>query len=139
MNIKKYTKKINKVSISFLVVGFIVGLAVMYLYFQPKLAYQEKLANNNQTLANQNHNEAVSYKGQLASTSAELKALQNKPTPTPQIIYKTDTVTQHVPDSSNTQSQLDAIQRNQQAEVMREQDSCLASGGLYSTVSGCNH
>ncbi len=81
MDIKKHTRNINKVSISLLIVGFIVGIVVMYLYFQPKLAYQEKLTNSTQTLANQNHNEAVSYKDQLASASAELKALQATPAP----------------------------------------------------------
>ena len=90
MDTKKHIKKINKVNpFILLAIGFVVGLAVMYLYFQPKLAYQEKTANKNQTLATQSHNEAVSYKGRLASVSAELKALQTAPTPTPEIKYVT--------------------------------------------------
>lgn len=88
--------KINKVShLSLLIIGFIMGLVIMYLYFHPKLAYQEKtardfvnVANKNQTLANQNKKEADTYKGKLASASAEIQTLLNKP---PQVIYKTNT------------------------------------------------
>ncbi len=97
MNIKKYIKRINKVSISLSVIGFIVGLVVTYLYFQPKIAYQEKIANENQTQADQNHNEAVSYKERLASVSAEIKTLQNKP---PQVEYRTQTQFVPAPDHS---------------------------------------
>jgi hypothetical protein len=45
MNIKKQIKKISKFSsIGLLAIGFVVGLVVMYLYFQPKLTYQVKTA-----------------------------------------------------------------------------------------------
>jgi hypothetical protein len=90
-NIKK-----NAILLILLAIGIVVGLAVMYLYFQPKLAYQEKIARNwaniaskNQTLATKNLKDAVTYKGQLASASAEIKTLLNKP---PQVIYKTQYV-----------------------------------------------
>ena len=47
MGIKKHIKKINKVSpFGLLALGFVVGMAVMYLYFQPKLAYQTKTASD---------------------------------------------------------------------------------------------
>ena len=111
------------------------------------LGYQSATykGNNAQFYANKldgittNLQSAYKTNTSLKDKNASLEAQLTKPTPTPQIIYKTNTVTQYVQSSNNTQSQLDAIQRNQQEEVMREQDSCLASGGLYSTVSGCNH
>jgi hypothetical protein len=98
MKIKlKNIKKINKVSpFGLLAIGFVIGLVVMFLYFQPKLAYQEKIARNwaniaskNQTLATKNLKDAVTYKGQLASASAEIKTLLNRP---PQIEYRTQYV-----------------------------------------------
>lgn len=110
MDIKKYIKhikKINKVSpFILLAIGFVVGVIVMFLYFQPKLAYQEKtardfanVANKNQTLASQNKKEAVSYKVQLASASAEITSLLNKPA---QVIYKTNT--QYVQEPASPQT-----------------------------------
>jgi hypothetical protein len=41
MNIKKHIKKMSKFSsIGLLFIGFIIGLFVMFLYFQPNLAYR---------------------------------------------------------------------------------------------------
>jgi hypothetical protein len=49
MDIHKYIKKLNKVShFGLLVIGFVVGLAVMYFYFQPKFnGYTAKEWENN--------------------------------------------------------------------------------------------
>jgi len=103
VNIKKYIKKISKAStFGILITGFIIGLATMYLYIQPKLSYQGKsvvdwvdVAKKNENLANQNQIEAISYKEQLASTSAQLasasaqvKTLLARP---PQVKYITQT------------------------------------------------
>ena len=100
MDIKKYIKKINKVStFTVLATGFIVGLVVMYLYIQPKLTNQIKKTNDWQNTANQNQTEIISYKAELASASAQLKTLQDKPTPTPIIKYitKYQTITEEIP------------------------------------------
>lgn len=68
-------------------IGFILGLTVMYLYFQPKLTYQGKSVKDWAIIANQNHNEAVTNERQLASVSAALQTFLNAPTPTPEIKY----------------------------------------------------
>ena len=109
MNIKKQIIKLNKISpFSLLAVGFIAGLVIMYLFFQPKLILQEKtardfanVANKNQTIANQNKKEADTYKGKLASASAEIKTLLNAP---PKIEYRTVTQTQYVKQPAPPQS-----------------------------------
>jgi len=67
------------------VIGFCLGVMGMFIFFQPKLAYEEKIAKSWENIANQNQK-------QLASASAELQALQTAPTPTPEIIYKTQYV-----------------------------------------------
>lgn len=92
-----FISKISKVNPFILItISFVVGLAVMYLYFQPKLAYKEKTAKNWANIANKNHKETLSFKDQLASTSAqlasasaEIKTLLNRP---PEVIYKTQYV-----------------------------------------------
>lgn len=125
MNIKKYIKKINKVShFSLLAIGFVVGLAVMYLCLQPKLISNEKTANDWKDLYNQIeklYNNVTNYscsqedvksflKEYVATSSAYRWYLTGTaslacregftayhiyetglPTPTPEIIYKTNT------------------------------------------------
>lgn len=93
MNVKKYVKSIKKINtFSLLAIGFVVGFIVMYLYFQPRLAYQTKLAKDWANTANQSQKEVISYKEQLASASSQIQTLLNKP---PQVEYRTQT--QYVP------------------------------------------
>ena len=98
MNIKKYLN-IRKVSpFDLVAIGFIAGIIVVYLYFQPKIMYQGKtaqqwadLAATNQKAADQNQRQALNWAQMYATTSAQLKNLQNQPAPAPQVIYKTQT------------------------------------------------
>lgn len=76
-----------------LAIGFIVGLLVMYLYFQPKLTYQGKTAQQWASLSNQYQKWATEWKQTDFSDYYQLRTLQRKPTPTPKIVYQTQTVT----------------------------------------------
>ncbi len=77
-------------------VGFVFGMLVMYLFIQPQVISKEKQTKiysdqivKNQNLVTQNKEEISSCKSQLASTSAQIEVLVNRPDPTPQVIYKT--------------------------------------------------
>jgi hypothetical protein len=95
MDIKKHIKKINNVStLSALAIGFVAGLVVMYLYFQPHLFFQGKTAKDWSNLATENMNTTQEYSQKLsdlnkkyASVSAALQILLNAPTPTPKVQY----------------------------------------------------
>jgi hypothetical protein len=84
MDIHKYIKKLIKVNhFGLLIVGFVLGLVAMYLYFQPKLVYQGETASAWANIADQNKKEADTYKIQLASASAEITTLLVTTTKTP--------------------------------------------------------
>jgi hypothetical protein len=102
------TKLHSAKPLNLMVVGFIVGLAVMYLFFQPKLAYQGKTAQDwakvvskNQDIANSNHDadtiNVLLLTQKLASATAEIKTLQNQP---PKIEYQTQYVQTPAQDTS---------------------------------------
>jgi len=98
--LKKYLNRLKKINpFGLLIIGFIIGMIIMFLSIQPKLAYQGKTArdwanvvNKNQTLASQNHKTDLYYENllnkQLASASAQIKTLLNTP---PKVVYKTQT------------------------------------------------
>lgn len=72
MNIQKHIKKISKFSsIGLLAIGFIVGVAVMYLYFQP-IAYQGKTAQEWATLYSSNEKTNKDLGKQLESAKKEI-------------------------------------------------------------------
>jgi len=72
MNIKKQIKKISKFSsIGLLAIGFVVGLVVMYLYFQPKLTYQVKTAQESFS----KYNTLENYKCTTGDVKDYLKAV----------------------------------------------------------------
>lgn len=95
MNIKKHINRISKINpFGLLAIGLVVGIVIMYLYFQPKLAYQGKTAKDWSNLATENMNTTQEYSQKLsdlnkkyASVSAALQTLLNAPTPTPKIQY----------------------------------------------------
>jgi len=92
MNIKNNLNKIYKISpFGLLAIEFVVGLLVMYLYYQPKLTDQVKTTNKWVASSNQYNKWAGEWKQLYFTSSEKLKALQNKPTPTPQIVYQTQT------------------------------------------------
>lgn len=136
MGIKKYLDKTKLVNtIGLLILGFVVGLTVMYIYFQPKLANQEKISSENKTLASQNKKEALSYKEQLASASAEIKTLLNKP---PEVIYKTQYVETQAQQNNDTSNAAFCYPDGSGGEW------CRTSGGntqhcmYYGTIRKCN-
>lgn len=90
----KYFKKVS--TLSLLLVSFIAGLMVTYLYFQPKLIYQGKtaeewsnVAGKEHALAVQSQKEASTSSLLLASASAQIKTLLAIP---PKIEYRTQYV-----------------------------------------------
>ena len=97
MDIKKHIKKINNVStLSALAIGFIAGLVVMYLYFQPHLFFQGETAKDWSNLAVENMKTTAEYSQKLsdlnkkyASVSTALQGLLNAPSPTPLVQYVT--------------------------------------------------
>ncbi len=102
MDIKKHIKKINNVStLSALAIGFIAGLVVMYLYFQPHLFFQGETAKDWSNLAVENMKTTAEYSQKLsdlnkkyASVSTALQGLLNAPSPTPLVQYVTKQATQ---------------------------------------------
>lgn len=136
MNIKKYLNKKHINSFALLTIGFVVGLAVMYLYFQPKLMYQgetvkdwakkdiecEPYANLKRLLLNV-------CEDKLASAGAELKTLQNKP---PQVEYKTQYI--ETP-AQNTSSQNSYTQCN--SDLIGGQNCTTYHSGGNPTFTHC--
>ncbi len=104
-------KLITTTKASFLIVGVVVGLVSMYFYLQPKLSYEQAqtvywkyTASLKQTVVDQKQGEIQIYKNQLASTdaqlasaSAQIKTLSNRP---PEVIYKTQYVQQSTQDNT---------------------------------------
>jgi len=139
MDIKKYIKNINKINpFTVLVTGFGLGLVVMYLYLQPKLADQTKKTNNwqntankNQTLINQNQAEIISYKEQIASTSAQIKTLLSKP---PQVEYKT----QYVENPNDTSTESYCYPDGSGGEWCRSNGGNTQHCMYYGTLRKCN-
>lgn len=75
----------NYSSIGLLLIGFIIGLIVMYLYIQPKLAYQERTAREWTSKANKSQQQADFYKKNWFSAMSKLdpNPFLTTPTPTP--------------------------------------------------------
>lgn len=92
---KKLLKQIKKINpLGLLALGFVVGLAVMYLYLQPKLTYQGKSVVDWASVATKNMNTTKEYSQKLsdlnkkyASVSAALQTFLNAPAPTPIVKY----------------------------------------------------
>jgi predicted PurR-regulated permease PerM len=87
---KQVKNKVNKAKPLYLmIIGFILGLAVMYLFIQPKLTYQGKSVVAWATTANKATNENAQLKQDAQTIKDKLEQLQNAPTPTPAIKYIT--------------------------------------------------
>ena len=98
MNIKNNLNSIYKFSsFGLLAIGFFAGLAVMYLYMQPKLAYQGKTAKAWASEANGNQQNATFYR------EGWLSAMSKLPNPDPNPFMLTPTPT-NVPTPMPTQS-----------------------------------
>ncbi len=136
MNTKEYLKNNPVHNFGLLIIGIVVGLIVMYLYFQPKLAYQKKMvkewsnvSSKNQTLASQKQKDIDDYKVQLASASAQIKTLQDRP---PQVEYRTQTQYVQTPPR---QAQKQPVTYNRSGDVMFGSDGSFCYGG---NVMFCN-
>ena len=87
---KNTDKRRDYIPISILVLGFIAGLVVMYLYIQPKITYQGKSVVDWAVTASKNANNNKQLKQDLQTIKAEIERLQNAPTPTSIIKYVTN-------------------------------------------------
>ncbi len=110
------------ISWNLLAVGFVVGMVAMYVYLQPKLAYQGKSANEwanlngtllqtNDELTKQDASKSASLKRAAdylkpyyaADDGSQLILKYNDippvapPSPSPQVVYKTQYQTQYEP------------------------------------------
>lgn len=97
MTLKKYLNKakLNNIFI-FMVLGFVIGIIVTYLYFQPKLTYQGKSVVDWEVTAGKNSNDNNQLKQDLQTMKTEILKLQNAPTPTPIIKYITEPAKSHI-------------------------------------------
>lgn len=85
------------------ILGLLIGLFIMQIYYQSVMVYQGKtardwanLTNDNQILVNKSQKEVSACNFKLASASAQIKMLLDKPIPAPQVVYRTQTKEVHV-------------------------------------------
>jgi hypothetical protein len=90
---KIFSNHLNKIYIFIVLIACIsIGTVIGYIFGQNNSIYQGETAKSWAIKANASANSNTELKKQLGLKQSEIEKLNNKPTPTPVIEYKTQTV-----------------------------------------------
>jgi cell division protein FtsB len=107
----------------------IIGIGIIIMGEIQINSQKAELALLQQTI-NKNNNQISELAKSNANENEEIKTLKEQPTPTPEFVYRTDTVIAPQPTTSSPS-------QNPTPDLFQQSEQCAAYGELLSPSGGC--